>query len=137
MQVPPESDCVAVSVKVFDRILEGISQSQSEGFVSESSDCTSDLGRDRLMGEVMILREDLLGNMGKGGRREEWLELRQDSGKRVRGGRGGVSQGASLLVSYAVVGSTVEQVIPNPKFETGSPKPETRSSKVVCDWNRL
>ena len=92
----------------YNRFLEGMTLSES----NETSSPTSAYP-DRLIGEALILRDDLFGTSEEGQEMHgaSWLPIRREDGTAVRGGEMGRSGEAAVLVEWSVVGQAVEDIV--------------------------
>ena len=92
----------------YNRFLEGMTLSESNGTSSPTSAFP-----DRLIGETLILRDDLFGTAEEGQEMHgaSWLPIRREDGTAVRGGEMGRSGEAAVLVEWSVVGQAVEDIV--------------------------
>ena len=122
LSIPPTSDCATISISVYDRYVEMSTLNKSAAAVSQAAPLPPP---DRLIGEILLLREDLfaadlqgIGRTGDGGGRwgagagagdgggggggmacRGWLPLRKENGGIVRGGGAVGSQSGAAEVA--------------------------------------
>ena len=134
LSIPPNSDCAVVSISVYDRYVEMPTLNKSDVSLNKSDVSLNKLDvsqaaplplPDRLIGEILLMREDLfaadlqrigdlqeIGRTGDGRGRwgggmpcRGWLPLRKECGGIVRGGGAGGGQrgAAEVAVECQVV----------------------------------